>query len=61
MFGDLPDEIGWRTDLWDRHRGRDGFRLVTAYDEETAGLIGFGWAYVGERGQLVVATETASR
>jgi ribosomal protein S18 acetylase RimI-like enzyme len=54
VFGDLPDETSWRTDLWDRHRGRAGFRLVTAYDEETAGLgalLGFAWAYVGERGQ----------
>lgn len=49
VFGDQPDQASWRTDLWDRHRTRDGFRLVTAYDDDA--LLGFGWAYVGERGQ----------
>ena len=54
VFGDTADQASWRTDLWDRHRARDGFRLVTAYDEESSGssgLRGFGWAYLGERGQ----------
>ena len=49
VFGDQPDQASWRADLWDRHRARDGFRLVTAYDDDA--LLGFGWAYVGERGQ----------
>ena len=54
VFGDTADRAAWRADLWDRHRAREGFRLVAAYDEETTGLrglLGFGWAYVGERGQ----------
>jgi ribosomal protein S18 acetylase RimI-like enzyme len=49
VFGDQPDQASWRADLWDRHRAREGFRLVTAYADHV--LLGFGWAYVGERGQ----------
>ena len=28
VFGDMADQAAWRADLWDRHRLRDGFRLV---------------------------------
>ena len=50
VFGDRPDEAVWREELWERHRTRDGFRLATAYDGDA--LLGFGWCYVGERGQF---------
>jgi ribosomal protein S18 acetylase RimI-like enzyme len=49
VFGDFDDYDTWRTDLFDRHRTRAGYRLVTATDE--SGVVGFSWGYVGERGQ----------
>ncbi len=62
VFGDFAARETWQQETWDRHRGRDGFRLATAYDEpgEGGSLLGFGWCYLGERGQywsdLVVRT-----
>jgi ribosomal protein S18 acetylase RimI-like enzyme len=62
VFGDFSSRETWVEELWDPHRGRDGFRLATAYDRSGEGgsLLGFGWCYVGERGQfwpdLVVST-----
>jgi ribosomal protein S18 acetylase RimI-like enzyme len=49
VFADFADQATWHDAMWERHRTRDGFRLVTAYDAES--LIGFGWCYLGERGQ----------
>lgn len=49
VFGDFEDYETWRTVLFDRHRTRAGYRLVTATDE--SGIVGFSWGYVGERGQ----------
>lgn len=53
-FGPVADEDDWRDRFWEQHRGREGFRLVTAVPEGQgagADLLGFGWGYVGERGQ----------
>jgi ribosomal protein S18 acetylase RimI-like enzyme len=49
VFGDQPDYSTWRSEIWDRHTGRNGFRLATAYDGER--LVGFGYGYTGEHGQ----------
>ncbi len=50
IFGDQPDQSVWRTDMYDRHRARDGFRLSVAHDDSA--LVGFAWGYLGERGQF---------
>ncbi|MFI5707490.1 GNAT family N-acetyltransferase [Kribbella sp. NPDC051620] len=49
VFGDFDTFDHWRTDLYDRHATRDGYRLVTAVDGP--GVVGFGWGYTGQRGQ----------
>jgi len=49
VFGDRPDEQHWRTEMYDRHCARDGFRLSVALDGDR--LMGFSWGYVGQRGQ----------
>lgn len=49
VFGDFDTYDHWRTDLYDRHASRDGYRLVTAVDG--SGVVGFGWGYTGQRGQ----------
>lgn len=49
VFGDFDDFDVWRTDLFERHAGRDGFRLAVAVME--AEVVGFSWGYVGARGQ----------
>ena len=49
VFGDFADDATWRSDLFERHAGRAGYRL--AYAVEDDGVIGFGWGYVGQRGQ----------
>ncbi|MEV7610960.1 GNAT family N-acetyltransferase [Microbacterium sp. NPDC089320] len=48
-FGPVADPREWRSFVWDRHRARDGYRLVTARDDER--MLGFAWGYTGERGQ----------
>lgn len=48
-FGAVHDHEQWSATVWDRHRSRSGFRLVTAY--ELGELIGFAWGYTGEPGQ----------
>ncbi|MFC6707785.1 GNAT family N-acetyltransferase [Flexivirga alba] len=50
VFGDFPDELAWREQMYDRHRARDGFRLTLALDGDR--LLGFAWGYRGERGQF---------
>jgi len=49
VFGDQPDYSAWRSEVWDRHTGREGFRLATAHDGER--LVGFGYGYTGHHGQ----------
>jgi len=49
VFGDLPDYPAWRSQVWDRHVARPGFRLARAH--EGPDLVGFGYGYTGEHGQ----------
>jgi GNAT superfamily N-acetyltransferase len=49
VFAPVDDEAAWRDSFWDRHRTREGFRLVTA--EVDGDLAGFAWGYTGQRGQ----------
>jgi ribosomal protein S18 acetylase RimI-like enzyme len=49
VFGDHSDYAAWRSEVWDRHAVRQGFRLARAYDGQR--LVGFGYGYTGERGQ----------
>lgn len=49
VFGDVDDYEVWRSELFDRHAGREGFRLAVALDVGT--VVGFSWGYVGRRGQ----------
>lgn len=50
VFGDLPDPVVWREQLFDRHRARRDFRLALALDDDR--VLGFCWGYRGERGQF---------
>ena len=50
VFGDRSDYGEWRTEVWDRHTGRSGFRLARAYRRRRR-LVGFGYGYTGGRGQ----------
>lgn len=49
VFGDQPDLATWREAVWDRHAGRDGFRLARARDG--GDLVGFAYGYTGRAGQ----------
>ncbi len=49
VFGDFDDFETWRSDMFDRHAARDGYRLVVA--TEGHAVAGFSWGYVGEHGQ----------
>ena len=49
VFGDFEDFASWRSDMFDRHVARDGYRLAVAFDGHT--VAGFSWGYVGRRGQ----------
>lgn len=49
VFGDFEDFTTWRTDMFDRHVARDGYRLAVAVDGDT--VVGFSWGYIGEHGQ----------
>ncbi len=49
VFGDRASYHSWRDAVWDRHTGRDGFRLAAAY--EGAVLVGFAYGYTGRSGQ----------
>lgn len=49
VFGDFADYATWRSDLFERHAGRDGFRLAAATDD--AQVVGFAWGHLGRRGQ----------
>lgn len=56
-FGDFNDFGTWQADMFARHAGRDGYRLVVGRDGPA--VAGFAWGYTGQRGQywsdLVVA------
>lgn len=49
VFHDHDSYEVWREAVWDRHRLRDGFRLVRAFADET--LVGFAYGYIGQAGQ----------
>lgn len=49
VFGDIADYATWRSDLFERHAGRDGYRLAVAVDGDR--VLGFAWGCVGQRGQ----------
>ena len=48
-LGPIEDPTRWRTERWNRHRSREGFRLVTAH--HLGGVVGFAYGYTGEHGQ----------
>ncbi len=48
-FGDFPDYETWRSNLFERHAGRDGYRLALAAEADQ--VTGFAWGYLGQRGQ----------
>jgi ribosomal protein S18 acetylase RimI-like enzyme len=50
VFGDHDDYESWRTNLFQRHAARDGYRLLTVSEADT--VIAFAWGYIGERGQF---------
>jgi len=49
VFGDVADFATFRDELFERHAGRDGFRLAVAVDG--GAVVGFSWGYIGKRGQ----------
>lgn len=49
VFGDFADYETWRSDLFEPHSLRDGYRLAAAVDDDQ--VIGFAWGYIGQRGQ----------
>ena len=49
VFGDHADLDAWREAVWDRHRGRAGFRVARAFEGDS--LVGFAYGYTGEAGQ----------
>lgn len=51
VFGDFADYATWRSELFDPHTAREGYRLVVATEPEDHTVLGFSWAYVGQRGQ----------
>ncbi len=63
VFGDFDDFRTWNDDLFTRHATRSGYRLVVAVDGSAvavdgsavavdgSAIAGFGWGYIGERGQ----------
>ncbi|MDX6324438.1 MAG: hypothetical protein QOK15_792 [Nocardioidaceae bacterium] len=53
VFGDVAGEASWRASAFDRHCGREGFRLAAARADGSGlgRLAGFAYGYVGERGQ----------
>jgi len=49
VFADFADCDTWRSDLFERHARRDGYRLAVATEDDE--VVGFSWGYVGQRGQ----------
>jgi ribosomal protein S18 acetylase RimI-like enzyme len=48
-FGGFDDFETWRADMFARHAGRDGYRLVVGRDDSA--VAGFAGGYTGQRGQ----------
>ncbi len=48
-MGDYDDFETWQADLFARHAGRDGSRLVVGWGGPA--VTGFAWGYTGQRGQ----------
>lgn len=49
VFGDFADYETWRSELFERHASRDGYRLAVAVEGDI--VAGFAWGHVGQRGQ----------
>jgi len=49
VFADFADCDTWRSDLFERHARRDGYRAAVATEDDE--VVGFNWGYVGQRGQ----------
>lgn len=49
VFGDVSSYEAWRSDLFERHARRDGFRVGLARHDDH--VTGFSWGYIGQRGQ----------
>src|SRR3954452_13302131 len=49
VFDDQPSHRAWREAVWDRHSGREGFRLALAH--RGVDLVGFAYGYTGRHGQ----------
>lgn len=49
-FDLVRDVEDWRSTIWERHRAREDYRLVTA--ESDGVLVGFAWGYTGRPGQF---------
>ncbi|KYH45498.1 GNAT family N-acetyltransferase [Branchiibius sp. NY16-3462-2] len=49
VFGDVSSYEAWRSDLFERHARRDGYRLALARRSDH--VVGFSWGYIGQRGQ----------
>ncbi len=49
VFGDYSDLATWRSDLFEPHAGRAGYRLAVDVSDDY--VTGFSWGYVGQRGQ----------
>lgn len=49
-FDPVRDVEDWRSTIWERHRAREDYRLVTA--ESDGAVVGFAWGYTGRPGQF---------
>ncbi|SDS32912.1 GNAT family N-acetyltransferase [Microlunatus soli] len=49
-FDPIDDLAEWRDTIFDRHRGREAYRLAVAFDID--GPVGLAWGYIGQRGQF---------
>ncbi len=49
VFGDFADMQAWRDSMYDRHAGREGYRLAVGLAGSL--VAGFSWGYVGQSGQ----------
>ena len=49
VFGDFDDLGRWRSEVWERHAARKGFRLALARAQ--GAVVGLAYGYTGEHGQ----------
>jgi ribosomal protein S18 acetylase RimI-like enzyme len=49
VFGDWPSFDAWRSEIWERHSSRAGFRVARAYVGDQ--LVGLAYGYTGQPGQ----------